>query len=126
MKDKIAEKIEGALEALPFIFGVVVVLVVIGAVGTFIYTRAHTTEHVGCVVIDKDRASTENGTSYRVYTDNCGVFAADDSLFDWKFGSADVYNAITVGESYDFKTRGVRIPILSQFENIISISVIEK
>lgn len=72
----------------------------------------------GCVVNGKDRAGKDS--EMRVYTDNCGVFVVQDATWIGHFNSADVYNSIEVGKSYDFDTIGMRIPLVSDFPNIIT------
>ena len=73
---------------------------------------------------DKDRVTgTEGKSNMRVYTEQCGVLNVEDSLLDLQFNSADVFSSIKVGETYDFKTRGFRIPLLSMFPNIVSVTV---
>ena len=73
-----------------------------------------------CTVTDKDRVTgTEGKSNMRVYTEQCGVLNVEDSLLDLQF----VFSSIKVGETYDFKTRGLRIPLLSMFPNIVSVTV---
>lgn len=73
----------------------------------------------GCAVDDKDRSTGSGGvTSYRVYSD-CGVFEVSDNIFFGKFDSADRYAAVKVGKTYDFTVVGWRIPVLSQFPNVL-------
>ncbi len=77
-----------------------------------------------CTVTDKDRVTgTEGKSNMRVYTEQCGVLNVEDSLLDLQFNSANVFSSIKVGETYDFKTRGLRIPLLSMFPNIVSVTV---
>lgn len=83
-------------------------------------TVASTAE--SCTVEDKDRTTNvEGGSDARVYT-SCGVFSVGDNLLAGHFSSADTYSSIKVGETYDFELRGFRIPLLSSFPNIISVS----
>lgn len=104
------------------VFVAVVILVILGIVGAIITTvssnNAHNTQT--CKVDDKDRSSDSKGNSiYRIYSD-CGVFAVDDNLFFGKFNSADTYNKIKVGSTYQFDTVGFRNGFLSMFPNILS------
>lgn len=76
-----------------------------------------------CVVTDKDRVSTSDGDSdMRVYTDNCGVLSVGDNIVHGVFNASDIYSGIKVGSTYDFKTTGFRIPILSMFPIIYNVS----
>lgn len=70
-----------------------------------------------CQVTGKDRAG--NQGDMRVYTENCGTFTVKDNPFLLRFNSADVYGAIQEGETYDFNTVGIRLPIASMFPNVL-------
>lgn len=75
-----------------------------------------------CTVTDKDRTGNTDGTSnMRVYTENCGTLKVSDSLLSWTFSSADTFSSIDEGETYDFKTRGFRVPFFSMFPNIVEV-----
>lgn len=52
------------------------------------------------------------------------TFRIVDSLRYGRWNSSDVYADIQVGETYNFTVVGYRIPILSQYENIIDYSPI--
>ena len=53
-------------------------------------------------------------------------FEDADLLLKGKFDSSDLYAHINVGEQYEIKTVGWRIPFLSDYENIYEIKSIEK
>jgi hypothetical protein len=72
-----------------------------------------------CLVTDKGSVMVEDGHEYRIYTENCDVLTVSDSIVDGQFASASTYSKITVGKEYDFKVRGVRFPLFSQFPNIL-------
>ena len=75
--------------------------------------------HVGCTVEDKDRTTNSDGASvHRLYTD-CGVFAIKDNLLEGRWDSADDYQAIEVGATYDFETIGWRNGFMSLFPNVV-------
>lgn len=76
-----------------------------------------------CTVSNKESVISNGANEYRVYTDNCGVLAVKDSIFATRWDSADVYNRIETGETYDFHVQGGRYPMLSMFPNIISMEV---
>lgn len=98
-------------------FMVVVLVVAALAVGAF--GNLHRVEHAGCLVEDKDRAASSSGSSMRVYTD-CGIFGVKDSVWLMRWNSADLYQQIEVGATYDFETSGWRFGLLSWFPNIVS------
>lgn len=87
---------------------------------------AVTNSHTSCTVVDKDRTRDSEGNSdMRIYAEGCDgasksqVFQVSDNWFAGQFASANTYAEIEVGKTYDFETRGTRIPILSFFENIV-------
>lgn len=83
--------------------------------------------HDSCTVISKESiAQSEGGHTYRIGTEECGVFENTDSTLDWKFNSADLQNDIKEGETYNFTTRWWRAPILSMFPNIVEYELVEK
>ena len=49
------------------------------------------------------------------------VFEVTDSLWKWRFDSADVYNIITPGHTYEFTTGGFRVPLFSWYQNIYEV-----
>jgi hypothetical protein len=53
------------------------------------------------------------------------VFEVTDSLFKWRFDSADTYNTIREGETYEFTTGGYRIPFFSMYPNIYEVKKID-
>lgn len=84
--------------------------------GFFIHAHVDTSPEASCTVESKDRGGKDG--SMRVYTD-CGVFSVADMPFGLHFSSADVYASLEGGTEYAFETRGIRIPLLSQFPNVI-------
>lgn len=106
------------------------VIIFVAVIATFIVVGVNST-HVAtttnCHVTDKDRGVNRDGSSnVRVYTDNCGVFTVADNLFTGNVTSADTYGSIQVGQTYDFTTRGKRIPIFSSFPNIITATQVQQ
>ena len=91
------------------------VLAVIG-LGIFLASAQYRNPqtHTACVVEDKDRTTTKNGSDMRVYT-SCGVFTVQDMLFSGEFDSADKYASLDTGKTYTIDTTGYRIPIISSF-----------
>lgn len=77
-------------------------------------------------VTDKDAVSQgDNGNQYRVYTDT-GTYMVTDSVSIWRFNSADVYADLEPGKCYELLVGGSRMPMLSQFPNIISYEQMDR
>ncbi len=73
----------------------------------------------GCTVTDKQAiAKSDGGTNYRVFS-SCGVFGVQDDLFLGQWNSADTFNSIEVGKTYDFEAYGWRNGFFSTFPNIL-------
>ena len=110
----------------PAILGLFVILFMAGFLVFLPVNALHVEDHHGCVVSEKDRTTKrEGGSDARVYTENCGTFQVADSWLSWTFSSADTYASIKVGETYDFTTRGYRIPFFSAFPNIVEATPTE-
>ena len=107
-----------------------IILILVGVLAAFmigfgVYTLNQVNYHT-CTVTDKDRITNmhEGGSEMRVYTSDCGTFSVADSLIDGVFDSADVYGSIEPDNVYDFKTRGVRVPVLSMFPKIVEVEAV--
>lgn len=106
------------------IIGVVVLFVVVLALIMPSYFKTKT---VTATVNDKERVCDGNsngGTDckYLVFTDK-GTFRITDALFGTvRFNSSDLYGQIDEDCTYDIKYYGWRIPMLSEYPNIKSIT----
>lgn len=93
--------------------------IVFGGINAF-HTRTMT-----CTVTDKDRTTKvvdgNSSSDARVYTSDCGTLSVGDSWLSWTFSSADTYAEIEEGETYEFTTRGFRVPFFSMFPNIVEV-----
>jgi hypothetical protein len=109
-----------------FLFGGVfgpLVFLILGTIAlpiglTYDYAH-HNPRTEECTVTEKDRGG-ENG-SYRVYTEECGVLANQDSMWLGKYDSADVWAQIEPGQTYTFRIVGWRNEFFSNFPNIVEI-----
>jgi hypothetical protein len=87
----------------------------------------------GCTVTDKDRTSDgQGGSNMRIYTKGCNgsskvtVFTVADNHFVGQYASADTYAGIEIGKTYNLEARGVRIPVINMFENIVSFTEVAR
>ncbi len=71
------------------------------------------------VALPVNQDGTGGGSEYRVHTNN-GVFKNTDSILFMKFNSADLQNSLKIGNSYRCEAFGPRIPLLSEFPNLVS------
>lgn len=66
---------------------------------------------------------------YLIYTQmNDGtvrVFKDTNSLVEFKFNSVDIYGGLRINRKYEIKAYGLRIPILSSYQNIIKVKAVK-
>ena len=80
-------------------------------------------------VTDKERVNTIKKSKYLIMGTNENndvvVYENTDNLIRLKFDSSDLYAGIKVGETYNVRVIGIRIPFLSMYKNILSYEEIE-
>lgn len=108
-------------DGLPILGIAALALFLLFGIGLYVYSVSHT-DTVTCTVTDKDRTqNSEGGSDMRVYTSDCGTLRVADSLLDGTWSSSDTYSSIEPGSAYTFNTRGIRVPFLSMFPNIVGV-----
>jgi hypothetical protein len=103
------------------VFGVIIALSIVAGVTVGITKNfAQTTQT--CTISDKDMTKDSGGTSvYQVYTEDCGTLRVSDNMFMGVWDSADIYGSLRAGQTYEVKTVGWRVPILSMFPEIVEV-----
>lgn len=102
-----------------------VALVIVGIVGG-LFASYTNSQIQTCTVSEKDRTRDNEGNSdMRVYTNECGVLKVSDMFFAGEWNSADTYNSIEEGKTYEFKTTGYRIGLFSMFPIIREVNEVE-
>lgn len=99
------------------IFFVVLVL----CIGVVFKTPMFNNKTNTCTITSKESVIVQNHSQYRVYTKECGTYVVEDSLFIFRFDSADVYGGLVPNTKYEIKSGGYRVPFLSLFPNVISV-----
>jgi hypothetical protein len=95
-------------------------IIVTSVIGIGVWSVSYRNMHwATCHVTGKDRGGQEG--SYRVYTDECDTLGNEDSMFQGKWNSSNVWQQIEVGKTYQFRIVGSRIPVFSQFANILEV-----
>jgi hypothetical protein len=104
-------------------------LTVLGIGFSMFQSAVVTGSYVSCTVTDKDRTSDgDGGSDMRIYAEGCNgtsktqVFTVADNIFMGEFASSNTFAEIKIGKTYDFETRGTRVPVLSLFENIVGVT----
>lgn len=88
-------------------------------------------DHIVTVTVtDKGIKQTENGSKYLIYGTKANgeveTYEITDNIARLQVDSSNKYGSIRVGETYNFKVIGVRVPYLSWYENIIEINCISQ
>lgn len=101
-----------------------IVSIVLIAPATTLFVAYGTDTTVTFTVKDKERVTIGNGgtisSKYLIYTDK-EVYENTDSVWYWKWDSADLYSQLEPGKTYTARVYGFRVPFLSWFRNIISV-----
>lgn len=79
-----------------------------------------TVDHVTVTVTDKERVVKRDDSYYLVFTET-EVFKNEDAFLFFKFNSSDVQGKLRVGETYDVKVNGFRVPFMSAYRNILKV-----
>jgi hypothetical protein len=121
----LAYKLLGTFDNSPVGGGVtlVICLILSGLICWGVYSFCYKNEHwETCHVTKTDRGTDSSGNSnYRVYTSDCDTLANEDSFFRQKWDSSNVWEQIQAGNIYRFRVVGVRVPWMSQFQNILEV-----
>lgn len=106
--------------------GCVVALVILVAISALTYGIARvakTTEYQSVTVTEKTVKNNDGEGKYLIFTKlengEIKIFEITDSLSRFRWDSSDLYASIEAGKTYKFKVYGFRVPILSDYENII-------
>jgi hypothetical protein len=107
----------------------VILIATLAVLGFIIYSAAYksTERTVETTVLGKERICTSTGTGtdtrvscyYAIYTDD-GTFKLTDSFVYGRFRSSDIYGQLRDGQRYRFKVAGFRLPLVSEYPNIVS------
>jgi len=77
------------------------------------------------VSTESDKSTSKVTSTYLIYTDH-GVLRNDDAFWFMKFNSSDFYGNLDIGEYYDLKVYGWRIPIFTMYPNIVRMKKVPK
>lgn len=108
----------------PFLIklGIALVVILILTLPSIINLATRAT--VTTIITDKAIKRYDDSDVYLIYT-SAGTFKNTDELLFGKFNSSDIYGQIIIGNKYELTTVGLRIPILSEYPNIIEIKPVD-
>lgn len=117
------------LAADAIIIGIILFVVIGIAVGSAAIKVANPQTHL-VKVQSKEVKNSNKSSKFLVFcidpmSGESKVFEVTDSLFKGRFDSADTYNLIQEGETYEFTTGGYRIPFFSMYPNIYEIKKVD-
>ena len=104
-----------------YLISAIVAIVIIGLVAIDPILSYSTKSVVQFTVNDKAAVINNHDSQYLIYT-TAGVYEDSDSLWYWKWNSSDVYNQLERGSTYTATVYGFRIPFLSLYKNIVTVS----
>lgn len=103
--------------------GIIISIFLVAGLVVWSCSNYFTTKEYTATVTEKSIKNYNNSSKFLVFTKlkdgQTRVFEIQDSLFKLRFNSADCYANINTGKTYNFKVIGWRIPILSEYENIM-------
>lgn len=108
-----------------------IMLLIIAIGGTIIYfanSSFNDHQYIGTVTKQERIADGRNSYYLIFIVDENGVHRElkdTDNIIRGKFNSSNIYNQITVGETYKFTVIGYRIEWLSEYENIIGLEKVD-
>lgn len=98
--------------------GLIVLILALLFIYPAFYVSAKDT--VTFTVTDKERVHHYKGSSYYLVFTDGEVFKNDDQWYLGKFRSSDLQGQLKEGKTYRANVCGWRIPLLSEYRNIIS------
>lgn len=103
--------------------GILFIIVILIGSTVAVYLNENT---YNITVTDKETKKDGDTSRYIVFSETSNgevkVFENTDAIFVGKFNSSDMQGRLKVGETYEVKTIGFRIPILSMYENIVEVN----
>ena len=99
--------------------GIIIAVMIVSPFFKSYYTEKTYT----ATVTDKDIKNYDSDSKFLIFTKTVDgetrVFSMEDTLIKGRLNTADDYAEIEVGETYTFTVIGWRIPLFSEYENII-------
>jgi hypothetical protein len=98
------------------IFGVILIPMV-----TVSCVKNLSTSQVSFKVTGKERVAENKSGKYLVFTDKT-TFSIEDTWIHWRWDSSDFYGKIQIGKTYEAKVQGWRVPFMSWYQNLITVT----
>lgn len=106
---------DGILAALFLIF----MVVCIGGCGYTVLYLPNKSGEATFQVESKERIAEGGDGKWLVFAVDGETFQITDNLFRGRFDSTDLYRRLTPGHTYRCETTGARVPLLSEYRNLI-------
>lgn len=109
---------------------IIVLISATAIVSVIIFFPHFITNTYRVTVTNKQVIKRNNINKYYIYTQtengDIRVFENTDDFLEFKFNSADLYLSMEIDRRYEIKASGLNLPILSHYQNIIKVKVIDK
>ena len=100
------------------------IIIIIISITIPIFTSYYREKEYIATVTDKTVQNEYGGSKYIVFTKlengKTRVFSIEDTAVKGRWNSSDYYADIEIGETYRFTVIGWRIPLVSEYENILT------
>lgn len=83
-------------------------------------------QNLTITVKDKYIKNSKESSKYLVVDEENNTYEITDLLFKGKFNSTDIYNQLEKGNTYKVETTGYRIHLLSSYQNINKVELLEE
>jgi hypothetical protein len=101
------------------IIAVIIACIVVLIGGSFWYMEYGTEHTVTFTVKSLDDQATGNSHQYMIFTTDGQVYQDTDAWFHGKTDSSNVYDFLSVGDTYTCPVYGIRSTLFSSYEDIL-------
>lgn len=90
----------------------------------------HFIRHTYTITVSNKQINKQNGKNmYMIYTQmddgSVRTFKNINSIVEFKFNSDDIYGGMQIYRKYEIRAYGLRIPIISCYENIVKVKKVK-
>lgn len=108
-----------------FILIGVILFNIVGAYRTDTYTVTISEKTVKNYNVKYSNGSNGIKSKYLVFTTDGEVYEITDTILRWRFNSSNLYGKLQVGKTYKITVNGFRIPLFSEYRNILKATEVK-
>ena len=98
---------------------------IVGAYRTDTYTVTISEKTVKNYNVKYSNGSNGIDSKYLVFTTDGEVYEITDTILRWRFNSSNLYGKLQVGKTYKITVNGFRIPLFSEYRNILKATEVK-